>query len=110
MKRIKIETADKIYLAKPLTLSQLEESEDLLKSILDESKALQEAGATQQIPVGLLKKQAQLVLIGLKNHDSQVNGDDVSGFSAMEISQAMTKILSGSGLEEVKEGNAAPVA
>ena len=107
MKRIKVETTDRIYYAKPLTLGQLEEFEGLLNEIAEESTALQTENINK-VPVALLKKQAQIVLSALQRHDATVT--DMSTFTMSEISGAFVSVLNGSGLVEVEPGNAVPGA
>jgi len=104
MKRLKIETADKIYYAKPLTLGQLEENEVLMNEIFSESGT--GVNLTKTLPLTLLKKQGQIVLIALQNHDKDISETVISGFSYAEVVQAFAELMSGSGLEEVPEGEA----
>jgi len=116
MKRIIIRTADKNYLAKPLTLGQLEQHEDAINAIGADSQALHEqittgSGNANLIPVALLRKQANIIQIGLANHDRNIDPTTAAGFSVAEITAAFREILNGSGLVEVDaEGNAVPGA
>jgi len=106
VKRIKIEAADKILYAKPLMLDQLEDHESLINEIVSESGQVSKSGS-DILPVSLLKKQATIVTLGLQNHDSAVTDAVVQSFSIMEIARAFAAVVSGSGLEEVPEGEAA---
>lgn len=108
MKRIKVETIDKIYYAKPLTLSQLEENEELLNQITEEAYSAQNE-QKNKVPIGLIRQQASVVLLGLRNHKPDL--EDVTGtFSLNEIAQSFALVMSGSGLVEVPEKNELPGA
>ena len=104
MKRIKIETADKTYLAKPLTLGQMEKNKAIINGIVAESEKVR-VGTV--IPIESLKKQAHIVTLALQNHDKAVTDEVTSGFSILEIVQAFTSVVSGVGLEEIPEGEGA---
>lgn len=103
MKRIKIETADGTLLAKPLTLDQLEEHEGAINAITKDSAALGKSPGSM-LPIALLKKQAKIVLLALRNHDAATTDKVTGGMSILEITSAFASVLSGSGLEEVQEG------
>ena len=105
MKRIRIETADKTYLAKPLTLGQLEENEDAINGIVKESEEVATRGGGR-LPVKMLRSQARIVLLALQNHDKTVTADVTNDFSVPDIAMSFAAVISGSGLVEVSEGEA----
>jgi hypothetical protein len=108
MKRIKIVADDKVYYAKPLGLGQLEELEDDINKIAELEK--EAVTNPDKLPLELVRKQAAIVLIGLKNHSQDATEAITQGMSSREIGEALFAVLSGSGLTEVPEGNAAPGA
>lgn len=107
MKRIPIETADKTYYAKALTLAQLEEHDETINVIAEEGKALMSAEGAR-VPVSLLKAQAEIVLVAMRNHDAAATMETVKAFSLQEIVTAFGAVLSGTGYVEVPVGEPVP--
>lgn len=107
MKAIKIQYADKTTWALPLNFGQLEEFEPLLKEIGKESTELAQGNVTE-MPMGTLRKQIQIIKAAIRRYDPTFNRE--KDFTIQEINTAFVAIISGSGLEEVPEGETKPGA
>jgi hypothetical protein len=108
VRAIKIEFSDTHTFAKPLNFGQLEEFEQLLKEIGAESNQITTDGGAAGIPLDLLRKQLQIVKAAIQTYDPEFNRE--KEFTIQEIATAFTAVVSGSGLEEVPEGEGQPGA
>ena len=106
MKAIKIEYGDAHTWAKPLTLGQLEDLEELINEINEEAKSIR-TSETAAMPLSMLRKETIVVKAAVNRYDPEWSA--IRDMSPLEISTAFGAVLTGSGLQEVPEGEEKPV-
>ena len=100
---------ERVY-SKPLTFGQLEDNEAELKSMFVDANALQQSGSfdpSSSIP--LLKRQLDIIGLGMKNFNPKFKPARLRDMSMQEIAINFQRVVSGSGLVEVDAEKLEPV-